>query len=504
MATFLQYVQDVLAIFAEKDESLADLPIPLRLTADGSTTTIKDTKLGRGTSQTARYDGRRLAIMQDRAIAYGTAVTVSGSHTATITTLTVNASTSVAAGDIILVDSSEKMLVEDVVSSTSLTVIRGYLGTTAAAYTGSETVLNSIQTQSAGVDNGGFNGTDTLTFSPALSPAPLEGDDYLLFPLGLSLDTVKRAINEVIRNTDVPHLWLPSMVNDSEFAAADQATDWPEVSGSSLGTVAFDATAAHILLGERALHLIADAADEGVHSLTFRVTEGERLLFSIVARVEVGTWDVELYRETSTAAVVKSVTIDEEDFTEVRFLETVPDGAEEMRVRFTSNANLDDIYISSPVLIQSMFERTYVAPSWLTEPDRQIERAMVLPQGFASPDAADSYVALSREFERHPLPDFIRSDRFANPNRVQFRGSARGPVALLCHRTFDELDANTDTAGLDRQYVAHQAAANLARTARNPDWRTIAATSGPIARRVAQARGYGKQRLVVEERQAWM
>ena len=425
MATFLQYIQDVLAIFAEKDESLAGLPIPLSDVTIASTTTLTSASLARGTQQSTRYDGRRGEIVET-----------------------------------------------------------------------SHADINKVWA----VDNGGLAGS-TITLSPAISASSGSNIDVLLYALGLSPDTVRRALNEVIRNTDVLHLWFPSLVNDSEFANNAQATDWPEISGSTLSAVAFVTTAAHILLGERALHLTADAADEGAHSLTFRVTEDEQLLFSVMARIEAGTWDIELYRETATAAVVKSVTIDEEDFTEVRFVETVPAGCEEMRVRFTSNAASDDIYISQPVLVQSLWQRTYVAPSWLTEPDRQIERAMVLRQGAAS-EATDAYVALSREFERWPLPDFLRSDRFAIPNRIQFAGTSKGPIALLCHRTFGELSADTDTAGLDRQYVAHAAAANLARTARNPDWRTIAATSGPIARRVAHAREYGKQRLVVEERQA--
>ena len=49
MATFLQYIGDVLAIFAEKDESLADLPIPLSDVTIASTT-ITVTK----TSSTSR------------------------------------------------------------------------------------------------------------------------------------------------------------------------------------------------------------------------------------------------------------------------------------------------------------------------------------------------------------------------------------------------------------------------------------------------------------------
>ena len=54
--TRLTIKQDALRVLSKRDEALAVLPIPLRTTAAGSTTTLTDTKLGRGTTQANRYD----------------------------------------------------------------------------------------------------------------------------------------------------------------------------------------------------------------------------------------------------------------------------------------------------------------------------------------------------------------------------------------------------------------------------------------------------------------
>ena len=78
----------------------------------------------------------------DTTAAYTNAVTVNGAHTASVTILDyTSAGDDVTAGDVIMVDSSEKMLVELVdAANNKLTVVRGFNGTTAAAYTGGETV----------------------------------------------------------------------------------------------------------------------------------------------------------------------------------------------------------------------------------------------------------------------------------------------------------------------------------------------------------------------------
>ncbi len=424
MATFLQNIQDVLAIFAHADPALAGLPIPLIAGTIGSTTTISDPALSRGTTQNARYDGREGEIVES------------------------------AHAD-----------------------------------------LNKVWA----VDNGGLSGS-TLTFSPAISASSGSGIEFLLYMLGLSPDNVRRAINDAIRSTDVPHIWTPSMLDDADFEAND-LTQWAALGTPS--TREFVTAAAQILQGERALHLVADAADEGAQSNTFRVTESESLLVSVNMRVDVANYDIELINVTDNNATVRTDSLEEEDYTELRYSQVVPDGAEEMYLQFASQAASDACYVSGPVAIQSQWERAYVAPSWLTEPERQVEKAIYLPQGYASPDASQAYAALTRQYDSWPMPDFIRADRFANRVRVQFKGTSLGPIALICHRTFATLSADTDTTNLDRQYLAHQAAVNLTRYATGKDWRAIHVQSGRAARQIAEFRGYGKQETVVRERLLW-
>jgi hypothetical protein len=63
MVTRLLIKQDVVRVLAKRDEVLAALPVPLLTTASGSTTTLKDTKLGRGSGQANRYDSRIIEIV---------------------------------------------------------------------------------------------------------------------------------------------------------------------------------------------------------------------------------------------------------------------------------------------------------------------------------------------------------------------------------------------------------------------------------------------------------
>ena len=114
MTTYRDVEEDVVRelVKALGDMSLANLPVPLSLTTGGTTTTVVDTKLGRGTRDANAYDGRAVIITQ---FASGAAV------------------------------------------------------------------LRTV----AQVITGGFNGTSTLTFAPAMGVAPANNQNYIMLPLGV-------------------------------------------------------------------------------------------------------------------------------------------------------------------------------------------------------------------------------------------------------------------------------------------------------------------------------
>ena len=423
MATRLVYKQDIINIFAARDEALAGLVMPLTFTATGaSELQARDKTLGRGTTNPNRYDSLVLEI------------------------------TSKPSGG------------------------------------------PSIG-ETAGVDDAGFDNTDALTISPGLSTAPKDAGTYNLYPKGLTPELVTEGLNRVLRNTDVPHIWAPSLVNDSDFENNAQSTDWPVVGTPT--TNDFTTTASvpsNLFLGERSLRVLADEAGEGVESLSFHVTETEQVILVTFVRADVDSVIVSLRNQTAGSDVDRTVTVDEELFTEVRLLLAVEDNMEEARVRFISSANNSDFYISPPVIVQTTSYRTYPCPSWLVDPKNQVLEAWYLPAGVSS-EANDSYVALSQAARTAPMPSFLRSDRWLTPLRVELRADSRGPVVLACMRSLAELTSDSATSSADRQYIAHKAVANIMRDRGDEEWRRWAMSAAGRA----SALGYGEKTIMWAE-----
>lgn len=319
-----------------------------------------------------------------------------------------------------------------------------------------------------------------------------DSDTYAIWPIGYDPRDVRNTINDVLRNTHGPHLWFPSLVNDSDFENNVIATDWPDVGTPATSDFVTTNTAAiPAFLGERTLSLIANAADEGVHSLVFRVHQDQQLLVSVFIRVNVGTFDVELYDETGSATVTPIVTVDEEAFTETRFVRNVPTSSEEMRIRFRSNANLDDASISPPVIVQPTSGYAYPAPSWLVNPEQQIKRALVLEQGYGT-DVNEAYRPLTRGKETSFYQEEVwRADRWLNPSHVWAKPVSGRPVYFEVHRPFAELTvtqmASTNTTACDEDYVAAAVVARLMKHRGDDDWKDWARE----ADKLAKVKGYG-------------
>ena len=409
--TRLVVKQDCLRVLNKRDAALKVLPVPLVSTSGGSTTTLVDTKLGRGTTQNGKYDARAIEI------------TGVGEH--------------------------------------------------------------------AGVDDEGFDGTSTLTFSPALASVG-DATTYLLYPPGVSGDMLDQVADEILRQTDAPYVYFPSLVNDSAIETAALATDWPDVVAPGGTATELVATSANVLFGQQSIHGVADAAGQGWNSQTFDVHETETLMVSVFVRAAVGSVIVQLYNETA-AEVVKAVTIDEPAWTEIRFQETVPDNCEQMRIRVISAAASDDFYMAAPVIVQVTGDmRPYDAPSWFVS-EEIVRYAFYMPQGRVSEDA-DSYVALSRQWRsaQAPRPTFINEARGVNPFRILLRAVWSRPVGIVLSRGFDAFTDNTTTTTCDRDYLV---AAIIARFYR--DWDEVADFRRWARRRRARelALGYNLQEV---------
>jgi hypothetical protein len=381
-------------------------------------------------------------------------------------------------------------------------LLRGTIAT--SAFNG-RNVENLTNGDSSWVTDGGWDGTSTLTLSPAIT-AFANNNSFIIWPRGLSMTIVEEEINNVLRHTEGAALWIPSMVPDSDFDLSTTLADYWADTGSPTTTdfstqVRAATTAPVTLLGEKAIRVVAAAADDGVVSDAFFVTEGEQLLVSVTASVTTDALTVDFYNVTGSASV-DSVTIDQPAFTEVRFDYTVADNMEQGQIRFLGTAASSEFFISPPVVVQSYEGHAYAAPSWLTG-ESMVRHAVYLRQGFQS-EAAESYTALSAGPRAAPTPEFIVRSRDLNPLHVQFRASRRGPLALVCTRPFAELSANTDTTNCDREYLVRKVVANIKKRRGEPKWRRYKDDSegwglGAMAASArARAMGYGEREMRIE------
>ena len=347
--------------------------------------------------------------------------------------------------------------------------------------------------ETAGVDDAGFDLTDDLTTSPAFSLAVQSGTDLHVYPKGLAPETVVDGLNRVLRATEAPHLWAPSLADDSDFDAND-LTNWPAV-GTPATREFVTTTASGMLFGERALQLITDAIGEGAESTSIPTYEGEMLLVS--AHVAGPTGDVQVVLRNRSAAtdLRTSGVVTDPLPSEVRFSQAVVDDMESAAVRFVNSAvAIGTFHVFPHIIVQSDRRRAYLAPSWLIG-EGQVLDLLYLPLG-ADSEADDAFVALGAEMRAAMGLGFIRSDRDVNPLRLEFANyTGLGPVYLRCKRPFAELTTDAATTPCDRQYLVQKALSLILRDRDDGEWRRWASSA---AKRAAPL-GYGGRELRSEQ-----
>jgi hypothetical protein len=459
--------QDVIGALAPRDEALAKLPVPLITTSAGSTTTLLDTKLGRGTTEVNKYDSRDIEIPMPT-LSVGPAITIAfvdgGAGNDTITDSD-NGLAGILAGATVSVSGSGLNDGEYLVTASAagtLTLSPGVLTTEAA---GASVTLRVVEI--AAVDDGGFNGTSTLTFSPAASTLPPIATRYFLYPLGLSPELLNAAISDVLRETVAPHVHFPSLVADADLTLYSSYV--AAVAAGAIATVStpttneYVVTSSGVFMGERAIHIIADDADEGFETANFSVTDTESLVVSVFVWVNVGSMDVVLYNTTGSTTL-KTVIPDEPAWTEVRFAIAAGSGVEQCKLQFLSNASGDDFYVSAPMIVQSTKERSYDMPPWLTYPG-QVGGFRYLDTGPASGAGAspgDMFIPLGVKPRADHAPGSILDAR--GIHQVKLGGmipADNRPVYLVAMRQFDDLITNAATTPADRQFMRDRVVARI-------------------------------------------
>lgn len=451
--------EDVVKVLAPRDEALANLSTPLQTTTAGSTTTLVDTKLGRGTTQANRYDGRNIEFRTFVSVAPATTIAFVDAGAGSDDTITDsgNGLAAILAGAIVNVagsDSNDGDYLVTASAAGTLTLSEGVLTTEAA---GASVTLTVVEITA--VDDGGFNGTSTLTYSPAISTLPPIATKYTLYPLGLSPERLQQYISDVLRETEAPHVFFPSLVADPDLTAYSSYVT--AEAGGAIATVSTPSTSAYVttssgvFMGKRAVHIIADGADEGFETNSFAVTGTETMLVSVFVWVNVGSMDVVLY-DTTGAAALKTVIPDEPAWTEVRFVQAVGAASEQCKMQFLSNANLDDFYVSAPIIVQSTSQHSYDMPSWLSH-GRQVRGFRYLEQGPASGAGAatgDMFIPLGVQPKADHAPGSIEDAR--GVHQVKLGGlipADNRPVYAVVMRQFDDLLSNAATTSADREYM---------------------------------------------------
>ena len=152
--------------------------------------------------------------------AYSPVATVNGAHTAAVTVLAYTSTGDpVTAGDVIVVNGLEKMLVELVDTTTNtLTVRRGYDGTTAVSYVGGETIVRGAGPEFRRITKFNYPTANTVDLARAFTfNASFVGQIYFL----INPDRLNTAIGEALQNPQLRTIERTAITfinNQNEYA----------------------------------------------------------------------------------------------------------------------------------------------------------------------------------------------------------------------------------------------------------------------------------------------
>ncbi len=438
MTTRIEIEEDVVdeLIQALGDMTLANLPVPLSVTGDGTATTLIDTKLSRGSRDANAYDGR---------------------------------------------------------------AIKFFLWDTDG------TAVESI----AVVTTGGFNdGSNTLTFAPALGVAPDALQTYIMYPLGVGPERVLRAIQRGLRMGEAPHLEIPSLVDNASFMREPSAGVDNTLIPRKWATVGTPTTYAFTMgradevgvFPGGTLNVSTDAADEGIESADVGTQEGEQFLVSVVVAAAGQAVTVSLRDQTNNALIDSAVVLPASaatsagGFMEARFSATVPSTCLVVRVRITA-ADTTTFAIKTPVVLQSKAGRLMSVRHGLYR-EGQIKGWFHLPEGAAAPDGTvNAFIPYSRPWApmnavqgiiRHEQNRAVDETSLWEPggivedkvhglvqSPIMFPIAAQSdPIGFVYMRAFGESTLEEGSATLtetaaDREWAVAEALANL----KIPGWR---------------------------------
>lgn len=295
------------------------------------------------------------------------------------------------------------------------------------------------ENQERAVTAAGFTiASGTLAVQPNFTAAPASGD-IALFLYGLHRDDLLEATNDVIRNLTLPRYSVVSLCNDAnmENAAADCATDWPDVAGTPTQTK----ETSIVMTGTQSLKVVYTVLDDSVRSLSIPVTENEQLNLSVPVKCTAGSLNVQLY-DVTNAAEILSATVDEEAWTRVQFPAAVPSGCQNVQVRFIAKTAATTAYVDH-VALTSQARSLYDLAAPLVE-GADIDGLFYWPV-WQSSEASYSYMEMGAVLQPYSRGNILRDYAGVTSHRIEIPRSKDDSIWVKYRTPGTALAALTDT-----------------------------------------------------------
>jgi len=440
----------------------------------------------------------RIDAAATASVAYSPAVTINdaGGISATDTTV-VYASTGdpIVANDVILIE-SEKMLVTAVVAATNtLTITRGYDGTTAATHADGLAIA-MVVTASGSYSVVKLNGlaptTGIVTVSPPFRGRVQSGTNYSLWKTYHPVPA-QNAMNRVLRRMRREQLLPISLVADADMETTG-VTNWTATGDEALTK---STTASQIVHGSQSLRIAAVTAIPDVRYATdLQVIAGDQYIFS-GNLLSVGDDLITLQaRDPTAGATIASGSHRQGVFMEIDLYPVViPTGALTLRFRILGSTTGDDIYVENAI-VWPVNRGWFDLPSWIEDP------ADILGVGYFERGTAligtNAYTIQEGSWVPWPYETDWVEESGARPMRIRFQTPVCRPLYIRLMRPFAEMTADTDTTTADRALLVNLTLREIYR-----DLALNAATSHD-----AELQGQWRERVddieKITEVQAWL
>ena len=448
----------------------ARFPIVGTTTSDSdSLTLIKDTQLSPAAQIEDFIEVWVYIAEQATAIAASPAVTVTGAHNTTVTTLVVNDTSGLTAGDGIQVTVSgttETMRITTVTSGTNLAVVRGIQSSTAVTMSGTEavTIVGPAIQESARVTDIAFDGSNSqLTIAPGFSASVVSGTDYELhyhfYP-----KHIEDKINEILENLRRP-IYLPlTLVTDGDMESTGTG-DWTAAATTgSVPTLAKSTTSGRVLHGRRALSITAnsDATNSFAQSASIDVSENRNVFVSADVYITAGDKAKITLRDVTAGADIETAESLATGFVHFEFTATVPADCEDIQVWLESPVASDVTYWGS---VQLLFtnRQVYDYPSAL-EWSEDFDKIFYYPHGAALTNSGEdlSFEPFGKPTQIWSPADIIRDETAVVPFRIQLKkGNINKPIFVGGNIDYDILSADTDTTNAPEDIVVNLTFADM-------------------------------------------